>query len=88
VQAVVKDAPANSSFRFDVLLPVAARQMVPKEKENELQWGNFYYQTFLKLHPGTDPKKISAKLKSIMDINHKREQETKMGLMPLLWYAL
>jgi putative ABC transport system permease protein len=83
VQAVVKDAPANSSFRFDVLLPVAARQMVPKEKENELQWGNFYYQTFLKLHAGTDPKKISAKLKSIMDINHKREQETKMGLMPL-----
>lgn len=82
VQAVVKDAPANSSFKFDVFIPVAARQADIKQKENEMEWGNFYYLTFLKLKPGTDIKKTSAKLQGILE-KHRDQKNLKIGLIPL-----
>ncbi|MES2265996.1 MAG: ABC transporter permease [Bacteroidota bacterium] len=82
VQAVVKDAPANSSFKFDVYIPIAARQADIKQKENELQWGNFYYLTFLKLKPGTDLKKTSAKLQGILE-KHRDQKNLKIGLLKL-----
>jgi putative ABC transport system permease protein len=82
VQAVIKDAPANSSFRFDVYIPVAARHTDLKQKANEMQWGNFYYLTFLKLHPGTNLKKVTAKIKSILEENRK-QKNLEIGLTPL-----
>jgi putative ABC transport system permease protein len=82
VQAVIKDAPANSSFRFDVYIPVAARHADLKQKANEMQWGNFYYLTFLKLHPGTNLKKVTAKIKSILEENRK-QKNLEIGLTPL-----
>jgi putative ABC transport system permease protein len=82
VQAVVKDAPASSSFKFDVFIPVAARQADIKQKENEMQWGNFYYLTFLKLKPGTDLKKTSAKLQGILE-KHRDQKNLKIGLIKL-----
>ena len=82
VQAVVRDAPANSSFKFDVYIPVAARHADVKQKENELQWGNFYYLTFLKLRPGTDIKKTAAKLQSILE-KHRDQKNLTVGLTKL-----
>ncbi len=82
VQAVVKDAPANSSFKFGVFIPVAARHADVKQKENELQWGNFNYLTFLKLKPGTDIKKTSVKLQNILD-KHRDQKNLKIGLIKL-----
>jgi putative ABC transport system permease protein len=84
VQAVIKDMPANSSFNFDVLMPVAARHANVKEKENELQWGNFNYNTFLKLKPGTNTKNVTAKLQAIMDKQRGDQKNLKVGLQPLL----
>lgn len=82
VQAVIKDRPANSSFVFDVLIPIAARQSRANEKRNDMSWGNFSYLTFLKLRDGADSKKVAAKLKDIMRKN--RDQDNlKIGLMPL-----
>ncbi|MFD0793946.1 ABC transporter permease [Mucilaginibacter litoreus] len=82
VQAIVKDAPANSSFRFDAYIPVAARFADVKEQKNELQWGNFYYLTFLKLRPGTNTKTVSGKIKSILEENRK-QKNLEIGLTPL-----
>jgi len=82
VQAVIRDAPANSSFKFDVFLPVAARQSDPKQKQNEMQWGNFYYLTFLKLRPGADLKKTAAKLQNILE-KHRDQKNLKIGLTKL-----
>ncbi|MBE9586880.1 ABC transporter permease [Mucilaginibacter sp. JRF] len=65
VQGVIKDIPANSSFTFDVLAPIASRRANPKEKENEMQWGNFYYITFLKLNPHSNTKKVAKKIETI-----------------------
>ncbi|MFD0765089.1 ABC transporter permease [Mucilaginibacter lutimaris] len=82
VQAVVKDAPANSSFKYDVFIPIAARHTDIKQKENEMQWGNFYYLTFLKLKTGTDLKSTSTKLQSILD-KHRDQKNLKIGLIKL-----
>ena len=82
VQAVIKDAPANSSFRFDAFIPIAARHADLKQKENEMQWGNFNYLTFLKLHPGTNLKKVTAKIKSILEANRK-QKNLEIGLTQL-----
>jgi len=71
VQAVVKDNPANSSFQYNVLLPVAAKFTNKHDKDNALEWGNYNYLTFLKLKPGTNTAKISAKLDQILVSNRK-----------------
>jgi len=71
VQAVVKDNPVNSSFQFDVLIPLAARLTDAAEKARVLGWGNFNYLTFLKLKPGSDSKRVAAKLTEILKENRK-----------------
>ena len=69
VRAVVKDNPVNSSFQFDVLVPLAARLANPKTKKGDEYWGNFYYQTFLKLTPSAKPSTVAAKLAGILRKN-------------------
>lgn len=82
VQGVVKDNPANSSFAFDVLIPIAAKQSNKSEKDNDLQWGNFNYMTFVKVVPGIRLKPVSAKIKAILYKNRK-ENNLQIGLTPL-----
>ncbi|RFZ94191.1 hypothetical protein D0C36_01135 [Mucilaginibacter conchicola] len=83
VQAVVKDAPANSSFRFDVFVPIAARQSDPQEKKNDSGWGNFSYITFIKLKPGTNIKHAAANLKSIIKPHRDKEDNLSVSLRNL-----
>ncbi len=73
IQGIVKDNPANSSFQFNILIPVAASFKNADTKKNALNWGNFNYLTFIKLKPGADEKKVSAKLFSIL--HHQREKD-------------
>jgi predicted permease len=82
VQAVIKDAPANSSFRFDAYIPVAAKFTNAQDRQNSLQWGNFNYLTFLKIHPGTNLKTVSGKIKGILEANRK-QKNLEIGLTPL-----
>src|SRR3569833_2026167 len=71
VQAIVKDNPANSSFQYNVLLPVAAKFTNKRDMVNALEWGIYYYLTFLKLKPGANTAKVSAKLDHILAQNRK-----------------
>ncbi|BAU54391.1 ABC transporter permease [Mucilaginibacter gotjawali] len=77
VQAVVKDNPANSSFQYNLLMPVAAQLSDPKQKKNALEWGNYNYLTFLKLKPGASSAKVAAKIKSIVHANKKGDKGTQ-----------
>ena len=74
VQAIVKDNPANSSFQYNVLIPVAAKFRDSSAKKQALQWGNYNYITFFKLRPGTDTKKLGSTLLSIMQHNRKGDK--------------
>jgi ABC-type antimicrobial peptide transport system permease subunit len=82
VKGVVKDYPSNSSFRFNLLLPVAALLTDPGTKREQELWGNFNTITFLKLRKTADRKAISRQLSGIMDRNRK-DNEVTIGLLPL-----
>ena len=77
VQAVIKDNPANSSFQYNALIPIAAWQANPNEKKNDLEWGNYNYITFLKLHPGANEAIVSAKLVNLLRTNDKNTSNNK-----------
>lgn len=82
VEGVIKDIPANSSFTFDVLIPIAAKLSNKQQKDNDMEWGNFNYMTFLKIRPGTGLKQTSQKIKAILRKNRK-DDNLQIGLTPL-----
>jgi ABC-type antimicrobial peptide transport system permease subunit len=66
VQAVVKDAPLNSSFKFNLMIPIALRLSNPGNLSNDNQWGNFSYNAYARLRTNTDAKKLSWKITRIL----------------------
>lgn len=62
ITGVFKDMPANSSDRFDFLIPL---EVLLKES-NYTQWSNLGPNTFLLLRKGTDPRHFSAKIEDFM----------------------
>jgi putative ABC transport system permease protein len=83
VQAVVKDNPANSSFQYDILIPVEAKLSNANEKKQAGQWGNYNGLTFLKLQPGVNIKDIGKKLTQIIRKNNKGSENTEIGVIKL-----
>jgi len=82
VQAVVNDAPANSSFQYNVFIPIAAQLTDANEKKDALQWNNFNYLTFFQLKPGANTSSVSAKLNAIIQKNKKDDKSgTKVSLL-------
>jgi putative ABC transport system permease protein len=82
VAAVVKDAPANSSFQADMLVPLDALLSQPDQRKNETSWGNFNFLTFLRLRPTASPATVAANITRIMKANRK-DASDQMSLMPL-----
>ncbi len=58
VSGVIKDLPANTHFKFDILLPF--RKLY--EYGWGLGWGNNYYYAYFLLEQGTDAEALSAKI--------------------------
>ena len=82
VQAIVKDNPANSSFQYNILIPVAAEFTNTDTKKDALHWGNYNYMMFIKLRPNASKKTVSAKLISILHHNRKDDDgKTSFGLI-------
>jgi putative ABC transport system permease protein len=82
VAAVVKDNPANSSFQFDMLMPVNAWLADPGHQKDDFDAGNFNYLLFLKLRPDTHPDNVAKAITSLYNsmINNK---EDILSLTPL-----
>lgn len=83
VQAVVKDNPANSSFQYDILIPVEAKLSDAHEKQQSTVWGNYSGLTFLKLQPGVNIKDVGNKLTQIIRKNNKGSENTTMSVIGL-----
>lgn len=61
VTGVAKEAPENSSIRFEALLPFGYLQTMFRDKN----WLNSYLSTFVLLHPGSDLQKVEQKFSHI-----------------------
>ena len=69
VRAVVADPPLNSSLRYNAFIPLAALLTDVQRKENDEQWGNYNYITFIKTASGAKTKDVAAKISGILKKN-------------------
>jgi putative ABC transport system permease protein len=77
VTGVVKEAPANSQLKFDLLYSVSS---LDKEYPGRLsQWDNFGNFTFLLLKRGTNAGLLQAKMPAFLR-NHISEVDKKQGM--------
>ncbi|HEY1053621.1 MAG TPA: ABC transporter permease, partial [Emticicia sp.] len=78
VRAVYKDNPTNSSFQFDFLLPMAVHLSNPKTFENDSNWGNFNYETFILVKPNANVSKLDQKISRVLQVARKDEKTGKL----------
>jgi putative ABC transport system permease protein len=74
IQGVVKDYPANSSFRYNMFL-----RLKPQDPD---EWGSFGYLTFVKISPTANPESVADKFDAILSSNRKSD-DYKFSLTPL-----
>ena len=82
VRAVVKDNPVNSSFQFNLLMPLRVLLTDAVAKRDLEGWGNFNTTTFLRLRKDADVRTISRRLTAIFDKN-REGNNAFAGLLPL-----
>ena len=78
VVGVLKDVPANSHFRFDILVPLRTSE----ERFNTV-WGPARYHTYLKLKAATDPAVFESKFASYAQAKYERRPLDKFHLQAL-----
>ncbi|WP_423147759.1 ABC transporter permease [Rubrolithibacter danxiaensis] len=79
VKAIVKNPVVNSSFQYNVFLPLVALLTDKQRRENDENWSNFNYLTFVKLKQGSDPAVTAKKVTAILPDN----QGTTISLISL-----
>lgn len=69
VSGILKDFPATSSIRYDMLYPLQllSKNFEPDQywKTLETDWGNYYFHTYLLLEPTASPEKVASQLTAI-----------------------
>lgn len=89
VAGILADFPENSSFKADMLFPFG---LAKKNFNNgywkglEQDWGDYFYQTFVLLKPGTSSTVVADKLTAIHISNQKEAAQAKLQYVaqPLL----
>jgi putative ABC transport system permease protein len=69
VQAIVADPPTNSSFQYTAYIPLKVLLLDKDRRENDEQWGNNNYITFVKLKAGADILSVNKKLTKLFPDN-------------------
>ncbi len=79
ITGVFKDYPTNSHLVIDYMISYATfgkvlRLQGDKDNSTETAWGWYDFYTYLKLKPGTDLKKLDAKLAAFCDVAYKQQK--------------
>jgi len=82
VRAVIKDNPSNSSFQYDVLMPLNSWLDNPLIRPGEMAYDNYNYSMFLRLRQGVDPKQTAQRISTIIN-SHQKQAGTIIDLEPL-----
>ncbi|AXY74881.1 ABC transporter permease [Paraflavitalea soli] len=73
VQGVIKDYPTNSSFAYDMFIPLAAKHANAKSLKDDETWSNFNYLTFVRLNPSANPQTTATRLRAIYKKNRQQD---------------
>jgi len=90
VGAVLGNIPDNSTIQGNVFFPMSLRKRLfggnGQWKRMDDDWGNFSFNTYLKLQPGIDPSVVGAKLTAVQAAARKSDGVADFGdyqLQPL-----
>ncbi|MBS1566642.1 MAG: ABC transporter permease, partial [Bacteroidetes bacterium] len=64
VTAVAKNCPQNSSIKFEMLLPLSVSEKAARDNMN---WFQFFLNTFMVVRPEADPKVVEAKMQKVFE---------------------
>lgn len=64
VTGVAKNCPENSSIKFEVLMPLTVS---PKDVADNMNWFQWFLNTFMVLRPDADPKAVEAKMQKAFE---------------------
>lgn len=73
VTGVIKDHPANTSIRFDYLMPWSFYQSIENEARNP-GWGNFSFLAIAKVNDKAKLDLINSKVKKLFNENYTEER--------------
>ncbi|MCW5910493.1 MAG: ABC transporter permease [Cyclobacteriaceae bacterium] len=86
VSAVVEDVPANSHFKFDLLLPMQALLQIDFYRNDNSRWDNFH--TYLESNPSSDMfqlnERIPAFVKKYQGSDKSIKSKSNLQFQPLL----
>ncbi len=82
VRGVVKDAPANSSFQYTSFIPLSNLLKDKNRRENDEQWENANYITFIKTKLPANAGTLEKKITNVYAKNS-GDNEGTITLMPL-----
>jgi putative ABC transport system permease protein len=83
VRAVIRDIPANSDMRFDVVIPFAYLA----SRGFEEVWDNNSIGTYVQLRPGQDPSGVALKIREVISL-HRTVKDLSYSLLPLVDFHL
>ena len=83
IAGIIRDNPANSSFQFDILIPLEALLADSNDRQQALSWGNYNFLSFVKLQPGTNPEATGHAVTDIMHKNAPITGGNTISLLPL-----
>jgi len=81
VTGVIKDLPANTSLRFDYLMPWSFYESIDNDAKNP-GWGNFSYLAMAKVNNPDNIDLINSKVKKLFNENY-TAQKNQNFLFPL-----
>jgi len=64
VTGVAKNCPQNSSIKFEMLMPLVVSS---KDAGDNMNWFQFFLNTFMILRPDADPKMVEAKMQKAFE---------------------
>jgi putative ABC transport system permease protein len=86
VSAVIKDFPENSSFQYDMIMPMnfyVNKFLIPQKSIPFDDFDQYNYETFLQLRPGVTASTLTAKLNKIHLSHRAQDTDADYLLLPL-----
>lgn len=85
VQGILKDIPANSTMRFDFLMPI--KDYIDAAMNGEEKWENNNIKAYVKLKPGINRQKLDARMEKILATFTDQQPNTSTFLWNMTdWY--
>ncbi|HUR11621.1 MAG TPA: ABC transporter permease [Flavitalea sp.] len=88
VTGIVPKSPQNSSLKLRMIMPMKLNE---RNGGGDIEWINFFLNTFVVLNPAADVKKVESKIKEVYERNAKdqiREAKEKYNMQTTIKYQL